>query len=369
MSRERIVSSVPEAIVRVKFLSRLPHDEWLRYFPREDGVWGCCAFNFDRSARSYDWLVALDDIPPAEDQGSGAARTGAREMLACPRAQTLLITTEPPSIKAYGRSFAAQFGHVLTSQPAWALPHANRHFQQAANRWFYGSAPGRWMSRRQLLRGPDRKDKTRDISVVHSAKRQWHTMHARRFRFIEQMRERLPDMAVFGRGTTPIADKAEALDGFRYHLAVENHNARHHFTEKLSDAFLGRCLPFYSGCVNAEEYFPEGSFIPIDMRDPEGAAELIRRSVRDRAWEERQSLIEEARRRVLEQYHLFAVIDRIIREVSKASDGNTPSAPMDDDPSPEILSRHAWRRAHRIGAVMHAGEKLCVRACSLAGRR
>lgn len=79
-----------------------------------------------------------------------------------------------------------------------------------------------------MLRGPTEADKAHTISTIYSSKRQWHTMHAQRFAFIQRMRELLPEMDVFGRGATPMDDKADALAPYRYHLAVENHIAPHH---------------------------------------------------------------------------------------------------------------------------------------------
>ncbi|MDP2110916.1 MAG: glycosyltransferase family 10 [Thiobacillus sp.] len=344
--------------IRVKFLSRLDPREWLRYFPREDGRWEGCEFIFARDARDYDWLVVYDDIPAA----AGQSRNSAGEEIACPRENTLLVTTEPASIKTYGRGFAAQFGHVLTSQPAWALPHTDRHFQQAANHWFFGSGNGHWLSRTDLVQGPALEDKTQAISVVYSPKRQWHTLHARRFRFIEAMRSLLPEIIVFGRGARPMDDKAEALAPFRYHLAVENHIGLHHLTEKLTDAFLGRCLPFYAGAPNAAEYFPADSFIPIDIRDPVAAARVIREAIREDAWTKRLPAIEEARRRVLEEQHLFAVLCRLI------SDSKTSNTCLHENDG-SILGRHAWRKQHKIGGVAHVLEKLYVRGRSLFGKR
>jgi hypothetical protein len=343
-------------MTRVKFLSRQDPREWARYFPNEDRRWANCEFVFDRNARDYDWLVVYDDIPPAE----GQPRNAAREELACPGENTLLVTTEPSSIKAYGRAFAAQFGHVLTSQPVWALPHPRRHYQQAANHWFFGSGSGRCISRAELLKGPQPEDKMHAISVVYSSKRQWHTLHAQRFKFIEAMRQQLPEMAVFGRGAKPMDDKAEALAPYRYHLAVENHMAPHHITEKLTDAFLGRCLAFYAGAPNATDYFPPESFIPIDIDDPERVAEIIRKAIRDDEWAKRLPAIEEARHRILEEQHIFAVTCRIISDnVSQA----------DDRPANgRIYGRHAWRKQHRIGAIAHMLEKLYVRGRSLASK-
>lgn len=340
--------------VRVKFLSRLDVREWARYFPSADGIWGNCHFIFERNEALYDWLVAYDDIPAAPGQD----RNTACEPLSCPSENTILITTEPSSIKAYGKDFAGQFGHVLTSQPAWALPHPQRHFQQTANHWFYGSGNQKWMTREEMLKGPTEADKTRTISTIYSSKRQWHTMHAQRFAFVQRMRELLPDMDVFGRGATPMDDKAEALASYRYHLAVENHIAPHHITEKLTDAFLGRCLPFYAGAPNAADYFPAESFIPIDIRDPEGAARTIRDSIAADAWSRRLPAIDEARRRAVEEHNMFAIVARIIEQSSSG-------VPATESTGGLILSRHAWRKTHPWGATLHMAEKLYVRARSL----
>ena len=344
-------------LTRIKLLSRFDPREWARYFPAGDGRWGDCQFLFERDARDYDWLAAYDDIPPQPD----GRRDEAREALACPAANTLLVTTEPSSIKAYGRGFAAQFGHVLTTQPDWALPHPRRHFQQAANHWFYGSGAGTWMSRDELLAGPAPNMKTAAISTVYSSKRQWHTHHAQRFAFIAAMRERLPEMALFGRGATPMDDKAEALAPYRYHLAVENHIAPHHITEKLTDAFLGRCLPFYAGAPNAADYFPAESFIPVNIHDPEGAAKTIRSAIANNAWSQRLPDIDEARRRTLEEQHLFAVAARIIEQP-------TSDPPAAAQAGRVILSRHAWRHAHPLGTVLHMAEKLYIRSRTLVER-
>lgn len=352
------MSLAPLPLIRVKFLSQQSNvAEWAQYFPREDGVWGHCQFFFDRNEQGYDWLVVYDDVPSKP----GESRSAAMEELACPSANTLLVTTEPSSIKAYGRGYAAQFGHVLTSQPAWALPHPNRHYHQAANHWFFGSGAERCISRSELLRGPQPADKTQMISVVYSPKQQWHTLHAQRFKFIEAMRRLLPEMVVFGRGARPMDDKAEALAPFRYHLAVENHIGPHHITEKLTDAFLGRCLPFYAGAPNASTYFPAGSFIPIDIRHPKQVAEVIRKAIKDDEWARRLPAIEEARRRVLEEQHIFAVICRII------ADGAAPRL-IGSAGHGSILSRHAWRKQHKIGAFLHMLEKFYVRGRSLTGR-
>lgn len=343
--------------VRVKFLSRVSAREWVRYFPNGIKEWGGCEFTFDRENRDYDWLVVYDELPPAE----GQLRKSASEQLACPPANTILFTTEPSSIKAYGYHYTIQFGHVVTSQPAWALPHPRRHWQQSANHWFYGGETAVPMSRERLLVGPSVK--TGGVSMVCSAKAQKHTQHARRAEFAQALRKRLPKLTAFGRGIRPINEKADAMDAFRYHVVLENHIALHHWTEKLSDAFLARCLPFYAGAPNIDDYFPSGSVIPINMNDPDAAADIIRQAMADGLYEQRLPLIEEARRRVLEEHHLFATIARIIAEVQM--DGTTESR---SGHRSVLLSRHALRASSVWVALYHIGEKLLTRLRSMRER-
>jgi len=297
----------PDAPIRVKLLSRVPVRSWLRQFPGRDPVWGECAFVFDRDARDYDWLVVYEELPPKARERLSRGE----ERLACPRGHTLLVTTEPSAVKTYGEAFTDQFGWVLTSQEPQALPHPHRIYAQPALRWFYGIGAGHEVDYDALAaRTPPQKP--RAISTVCSTKRQTHTLHRTRFDFTERLKAALPELDVFGRGVRDMDDKAEALDPYLYHVAVENHVAPHHWTEKLADAFLGFTLPFYAGCPNAAEYFPAESFIPIDVRDPDGAVATIRQAMRDGEYERRLPAVIEARRRVLNQYNLFAVLAREI---------------------------------------------------------
>jgi hypothetical protein len=247
--------------------------------------------------------VVYDDLPPL-----GNERFSARvERLACPRANTLLVTTEPSSIKTYGSAYTGQFGYVLTSQPAWALPHPGRIWAQPALQWFYGLGHAHALGYQALLYTPPWA-KTRTIATVCSTKQQTHTLHNRRYRFTVELKKLLPELELYGHGVREMDDKAESLHDYRYHVAVENHRGLHHWTEKLADPFLGLALPFYYGCPNAAEYFPEESFITIDIDDVPGAAEIIRRTIRDNEYVQRLPYLIEARRRVVERYNLFAVL-------------------------------------------------------------
>ncbi|MCB1774575.1 MAG: hypothetical protein KDI88_13245 [Gammaproteobacteria bacterium] len=331
--------------IRVKMIGHGNRDMWVRQLPHGGPVWGRCRFLLDRTEPDYDWAVAYEDISP----WPGKSKSSACESLACPRRNTLLITAEPSSIKFYGHRFTTQFGVVLTSQEDWALPHPDRIFSQPALQWFYGG-PTDCDSAFDFMVAHPPEDKQADLSMVYSPKRMRHTLHRQRNHFMRQLMEALPDMQVFGRGARPLADKSEALDGFRYHVAVENHIGRHHWTEKLADAFLGMTLPFYAGCPNADEYFPAESFIPIDLHDPEAAAGIIRRAIADNEYEKRLPAIREARRRVMYEYNLFAVLEREI--VARHS----TDVPQQDDAV--LYSRYALRRRSLSTRIADALGKL-----------
>lgn len=337
------MTSVPAASaqkIRVKLLSPIPARYFLHQLPDGRPEWGNCRFSFDPQDRHYDWLVVYEDLRTANKDG----KRGLREILACPQAHTLLVTSEPSSIKHYGNAYTRQFGCVLTSQEAWALPHRDRIFSQAGLIWVYGVGAHHAMSFDQMTAHPPMQ-KSKDVSMVFSPKRMRHTLHHRRFSFMQKLMQTMPELDIYGRGAIPLDDKAEALDAYRYHVAIENYIGPHHWTEKLSDAFLGLTLPFYAGCPNAAEYFPEESFIPVDMRDPEGAAERIRRAVRDREYDKRLPAILEARRRVLFEHNLFAVLSR---EIEKRH-----GLPGDMSETGAIASRHLIRKASLKNAVGH----------------
>lgn len=349
-------SPSPTRPIRVKFLCRMDPSVWRRQLPGDGTRWGPCEFLFDRDARDYDWVVVYNDLP---SRGTERFSLG-EEVLACPPSHTVLVTTEPSSIKAYGSRYVAQFGHVLTSQAPWALAHPSRIYSQPALHWIYGLGSGRVIGYDELAAAPV-PEKTEVISTVCSSKQQRHTLHKQRFDFTARVKAALPELEVFGRGVRPVDDKAEALDPYRYHIAIENQIAPHHWTEKLADAFLGFTLPFYCGCPNVAEYFPEESFIPIDIGDPDGAVALIHTAIAEGAYEKRLPAILEARRRVLDEHNLFAVL---AREIARHhTDLPAPAEPA------VLRARRALRQGHPLVGLEQVYEKYRARVLSALERR
>ena len=325
--------------IRVKILSRSPpvnpeNPRFSRQLPTGWAEANGLEFIFDPDAGDYDWLVVYDDLPRFIGM--------TEEPLACPPENTVLITSEPSGVKVYGRSFVRQFGHVLTSQEPIALRHPGRIWSQAGLTWYYGMDENRhdYLPVDEIAhRFPE---KTETIATVCSSKRQSHTLHRLRYDFTEYAARHLPELQVFGHGRRHMDDKAEAIDRFRYHLAIENHVAPHHITEKLSDPFLGLSLPFYFGAPNVLDYFPAQSLIPVDIRKPAEAVEIMRAAIASNEYEKRLPAIIEARRRVIEDYNMFALIARIVRSDTPARYVPAVTA---------IRGQHAARKAAPVSGI------------------
>lgn len=348
-----------EPHIRVKYMYRGQDPgnvlTLLRQFPGRNPVWGNCRFIFDKNERNYDWLVVDNDMPAMD----GANQKTAIEELACPEQHTLFITREPSSISTYGNDFLKQFGYVLTGQEDWAIRHPGKVHAQPALRWYYGDTARNGnidLRDYDYIASQPPTDKTKILSTVCSAKAQKHTIHYKRVQFIERLCAELPELDRFGEGVREVHDKAETLDPYKYHIAIENHVCDHWWTEKLSDAFLGLTLPFYHGAPNAASYFPKDSFIPIDINDFNGSLNTIRTALQNGEYEKRLESIREARRLCLEEYNTFATLSDLIEK------RHDPSKNLSS--GKRICGKHALR-SNPVKAVRIGLEKTYMRIRSV----
>ena len=269
-----------------------------------EGIVGNCLFTFNPLSRDYDWLVIQDDIPKILPNQT--------EILACHEENTILVTTEPVTITKYGKAFTNQFKYVITNQDEKALPHPNAIRSQTGNVWFYG----RTYDEIVAVTEPS---KTKKISTVCSDKQQGHTIHKLRYEFTKIMEDKISELERYGRGFKWIETKAEAIDNYEFHVAIENHYAPNVWTEKLADTFLGFAVPIYYGCPNIYDYFPKDSIILIDIYDIDGSIKKIKEIISTPGeYERRLPAIKEARRKVIEEYNLLSMIDKIVTENSKS---------------------------------------------------
>ncbi len=333
--------------LRIKFSGRIRPEQnpayWQALFKGGIPEIGNCRFSFDPDERHYDWLVVYEDLMYPD----GSSRSTRIEPLACSPENTLLITQEPSAIKIYGPDFLAQYGHVLSAQPSDAVQHKNHILQVSPIRWFYGRPLAEHdhnyvtLDHLSAMAIPN---KNRNISTVCSDKQMSTTLKAR-YNFTAKADETLgEEFDWFGRGIRPINDKSEAMNDYRYHLAVENHIFPHYWTEKIADSFLAYCLPFYFGPDNISEYFPEESYIPVDIFAPDKSIDIMRKAVADQAYEARLPAIKKARQLVLKDYNLMNMAARIVSERHQEAADKTRN-------TASIMGRHAFRHRHPISAL------------------
>lgn len=309
--------------IRIKFVSKnlVEHGHFTRLPNRHPEM----EFVLDPMTRNYDWFVVYDDLP----KNRGERFSLGSETLACPPENTILLTYEPSTVKVYGGDYADQFAYVLTSHEPAALHHRGRRDAPPVGKWYYGGVS-------DALKHSSPPQKTRSICIFLSSKRMRHTLHEKRYIFQKTLTRLLPELDLYGRDIRHVEKKAECLDRYRYTIAIENHVGPHHWTEKLSDCFLGYCLPFYFGCPNTASYFPEQSFIPIDIGDPRAAVDTIREAMALGEYERRLPAIVEARRRVIEEYNLANVIGDVI---ATAAERNHTTSNFGRERMPCIHSR------------------------------
>jgi hypothetical protein len=143
--------------------------------------------------------------------------------------------------------------------------------------------------------------------------------HRMRGEFVERAAREFPQLDLFGRGRErEIDDKWDGLAPYRYSLAIENTSKDDYWTEKISDCFLSFTVPFYFGAINISQYFPEDSFIWLPIDRPEDAVRIMRDALDKDDWEARLPALREARRRVLENYSLFAQLTRLVTDNREA---------------------------------------------------
>lgn len=300
--------------IRVKLLSRSGKNIclWAQQCPGNLPKWGRCEFIPDSMERNYDWLIVTDDIPRHLPWN--------REVLSCSPENTLLITTEPSNITCYGNIFSNQFKHLITNQDAHALPHKSAWRTPPGSRWFYGK------SYDQIINEPP-PSKTRLFSIIATDKQQTHTAHKARFDFTKWLLSHAPDadllysakskakifQHLFNGKAKFVDNKYDMLDPYKYHLAVGNQVGPNILTERITDSFLGYAVPITFGCTNLVDFFPKDSYIEIDIFNPEEAIQIINSHIYDpNDYSRRLDAVVEARRLVIEQYNLPAMLSQLI---------------------------------------------------------
>ena len=228
---------------------------------------------------------------------------------------------EPPGLHAYQERFLQQFAKVVSCHPT--IIHPGLVLRHQAQPWLAGVVRTKEANEHAgygsnfdhaAFGAMAPPVKTRRLSAVCSRK-VMIPGHQERLDFLAALQKILgDDLEVFGYGFEPIEDKWDALAPYHYHLVLENSCVPHYWTEKVADAYLAGCLPLVWGCPNLGEYFPEESFVLLDPSDPERSIHRVVEALKRAPSALQLAAVAEARRRVLEEYNLFAEVLQMVDE-------------------------------------------------------
>jgi hypothetical protein len=277
----------------VRIIKNWDWPDLMRQTPNQQGIWENIQFTFD-PVEECDYVVMLNNNMKSES------------IVKCP-SENIWALMQEPYVKGFTdwmveehKYFFRVYTHYIPSNdPKYnvshpALPwHVNKSFDQ--------------------LSQMDIPAKSKTISwIVGNALS--IPGHFKRLSFLRFIQDKSPiDIDLFGRAVRVIDDKWYGLASYKYSLAIENSCSPDYWTEKLADCFLTWTIPFYYGCTNLEKYFPQDSFIRIDIDKPDVAVDQIKSAIKNNEWEKRLPALKKAREQVLNQYQLFPYLVKQIR--------------------------------------------------------
>ena len=271
---------------------------WRRMTPYADGRWG--DIEMVPPDEPADWTVVINFLLPPKLDPDG--------VLELDRSRAVLVQTEPSCVRHLNNTWGEyadpeDIGYAAT----WTI--REHHF---ALDWYLAATYA------ELYTTNPHHERQRVISACQTAKTKYPGQKLRHEFVVDHLSQRC-DFDLWGRNLPipffeQIGTRAKdpTVFPYRYHFCSENSCEHNYFSEKISDAFLAYCLPLYWGCPNLEEFFPAESFIRLPLEEPEYAAEIVDRAIRDDEWTKRLPAIREARRLVMDKYQAWPVIHRMI---------------------------------------------------------
>jgi len=307
---------------------------WLRQTEHGDGT--CNGVHFllnDDPEEMAEWLVVFDS--PAHNI-----------VTRIPQQRRILVVTEPPEVRPYPPRYLRQFGLILTPFPLWGADKKTQIIQGACLNWHYGVGSGsddRGSATGDLesLRHMQPPNKTKLLSVICSTKTYTQAQRAR-IALVERLVQHFgSSMDVFGRGRNPIADKAEAIADYKYHIVLENNRTANFWTEKLSDTWIGYSLPLYAGAPNITSVVPDArGLVELPISNHDACIRLIEDILEKDIYQDRFQPITRCREWCLESTNVFASVAQIIQNVK------------DSSKKPILASRATIKNASRIETAL-----------------
>ena len=112
----------------------------------------------------------------------------------------------------------------------------------------------------------------------------------------------------------PHIDKSRGMVPYKYYFMIENNFERNFITEKIWEPILCESLVFYYGCPNVDDYINPLAYVLLDINDFEKSYQIIKTAIEEDLWSKRIDIIREEKRRILNEYAFFPVVQKIIEQ-------------------------------------------------------
>lgn len=263
------------------------HNYFSQYITKNgNNTWGETKFFINPRSGNFDAIVVIQSVRPL-------SRT---YCLTSFPTKTLLVLKEPPDILFLPEAYTKQFYCTLGQDQR--VDSKVRIFSHSGHHWFVEvdiHDPG-------VVNYP----KNKLISAIVSNKTDTKG-HRKRLHFIQKLKEHFGDqLDWFGRGVRELSyRKLDGLLDYKYHIVLENGCWNDYWTEKLADAYVANCFPFYWGAPNIYQYFKPNELRLIDIENVEQSIQIIEEAIAQNLYQASQETIASAREKIFTQYHPY----------------------------------------------------------------
>lgn len=256
-----------------------------RHTPNLSAIWNDYTFLINDSSKECDYWLIYGFLEKPET--------------VTVRKNTILLLSEEIGIKIWDTNFMQQFDVVIGSQKD--VNHPYYIHDQYACGWQVKKSYDQLIS---IV--PPQKDKL--VSMIASNTKSTEG-HRKRYAFVKKLNNHFGGkIDWFGKGNNFIDDKWDGLYNYKYSIAIENQNVENYWTEKIADCFLAYTIPLYCGCTNIDKFFPEGSYINIDLDNINKSIDIIEEVIAGNFYEKNFNALLEARNLVLNKYQLMSKV-------------------------------------------------------------
>ncbi len=271
---------------------------YMQQTPNNSGIWDGITYKLNEKTASCDYWVVHGDLDATAEVKVNAA--------------TVFILSEEVEQRVWDKKFLAQFDHVIGTQEH--VPHPDYTRCHCVCPWQVNKSYSELIHTSTPV-------KTKQLSAIISDTT-LKEGHKKRFAFANQLKGHFKErLDWYGRGNMFIENKWDALADYEYSIAIENSVHKHYWTEKIADCLLAYTIPFYFGCPNIFDYFPEGSVILLNPDSLEESISIIENAIANDHYKHNFAALEEARRRVLNEFQFFPAITHVLKhlDTSKTS--------------------------------------------------